>query len=186
MASSKILPNSTSDHKPILLDLSMDENLGPIPFRFNPLWLQHDGFQEVVSESWNRHVHGSSFYAWEEKMRGLKRRLKEWARKLKSPTSKRKEALDSLAAHQLTLENIVVSHDLLQIEVDLQKELHKASREEEEYWRQKSKTLWLQAGDKNSSFFRKQVEARKHFKTVKEIHHQNAVIKDFEGISTLR
>ena len=40
MASSKILPNYTSDHKPILLELPLDKNLGPIPFRFSPLWIQ--------------------------------------------------------------------------------------------------------------------------------------------------
>lgn len=51
MASSKILPKSTSDHKPIIIELSADENLGPIPFRFNSLWLQHEGFQEMVSEA---------------------------------------------------------------------------------------------------------------------------------------
>ena len=75
----------------------------------------------MVSDAWKRPVHGSPFYVWEEKMRGLKRRLKEWARTLKTPSSKRKEALDSLAAHQLTLENFVVSQDLLQKETDLQK-----------------------------------------------------------------
>ena len=37
MATSKILPNYTSDHKPILLELSLDGNLGPIPFRLNSL-----------------------------------------------------------------------------------------------------------------------------------------------------
>jgi len=114
MASSKILPNSTSDHKPIILELSSDENLGRIPFRFSSLWLQQEGFQEMVSEAWNRPVQGSPFYVWEEKLRGLKRRLKEWARTLKSPSSKRKVALDSLAAHQLSAENSVVTQDLLQ------------------------------------------------------------------------
>eukprot|EP00253_Pinus_taeda_P018105 PITA_18105 len=49
MATSKILPNLTSDHKPILLKLSLD--IGPIPFRFSPLWIHQEGFQEVVSES---------------------------------------------------------------------------------------------------------------------------------------
>jgi hypothetical protein len=33
---SSILPFSALDHKPILLSLSHDRNLGPIPFRFNP------------------------------------------------------------------------------------------------------------------------------------------------------
>ena len=35
--SSKTLPRLTSDHKPILLQLEDEENLGPIPFRFNPI-----------------------------------------------------------------------------------------------------------------------------------------------------
>ena len=37
LATSKILPNCTSDHKPILLELSSDPTLGPIPFHFSPL-----------------------------------------------------------------------------------------------------------------------------------------------------
>ena len=35
---SKILPKLTSDHKPILLCLKDEEDLGPLPFRFSPLW----------------------------------------------------------------------------------------------------------------------------------------------------
>eukprot|EP00253_Pinus_taeda_P028020 PITA_28020 len=38
LISSKVLPKLTSDHKPILLHLEEEENLGPIPFRFNSLW----------------------------------------------------------------------------------------------------------------------------------------------------
>eukprot|EP00253_Pinus_taeda_P012315 PITA_12315 len=182
MASSKILPNLTSDHKPILLELSLDCNLGPIPFRFSPLWIQQEGFQEVVSDSWNRPVHGSPFFVWEEKIRSLKRNLKVWAKRLQTPTSKRKENTDRLAAHQIEMEQIPVSQGMLLKEIELQKEVHRASREEEEYWRQKSRMLWLKSGDKNTSFFHKQAEARKNFKSVSEIQFQNTVIKDFEGI----
>lgn len=182
MASSKILPNLTSDHKPILLELSLDNNFGPIPFRFSPLWIQQEGFQEVVSESWKKPVLGSPFFVWEEKIRVLKRNLKEWAKNLKSPTAKRKATLNRLAVHQLDMEQSPVSPSMLQKEVELQKEVHRSSKEEEEYWRQKSRTLWLHFGDKNTSFFHKQAEARKNFKSVSKIHHQNTVIKDFEGI----
>ena len=115
-------------------------------------------------------------------MRVLKRGLKEWARRLKTPSSKRKEALDSLAVHQLSMEKTVVSQGLLQKEAELQKDFHKASKEEEEFWRQKSRNLWLQAGDKNTSFFHKQAAAHKHYKIFNEIQHQNAVVKYFEGI----
>lgn len=182
MATSKILPNLTSDHKPILLELSLDGNLGPIPFRFSPFWIQQEGFQEVVSEAWNRPVHGSPSFVWEEKIKGLKRSLKEWAKRLKTPSAKRKESLNSLVAHQLAMEHSPITQSLLQKEVELQKEVHRSSGEEEEFWRQKSRNLWLQSRDKNTSFFHKQAEAPKHFKSVSEIHYQNTVVKDFDGI----
>jgi hypothetical protein len=49
--SSKILPKLTSDHKPILLNLEEEENMGPIPFRFSPLWIEKEGFLETVQLS---------------------------------------------------------------------------------------------------------------------------------------
>eukprot|EP00253_Pinus_taeda_P036633 PITA_36633 len=129
MTTSKILPNYTFDHKPILLELSLDGNLGPIPFRFSSLWIHQEGFQEVVSEAWNQQVQGSPFFVWEEKMRTLKRELKEWAKRLKTPTAKRKEMHDGLAGHQLTMENYDETQILLQKEVELQKYLHRANSE---------------------------------------------------------
>ena len=44
LISSKILPNLSSDHHPISLLLEEEENLGPIPFRFSPLWIEREGF----------------------------------------------------------------------------------------------------------------------------------------------
>jgi hypothetical protein len=35
--SSDIIPSSVSDHKPFALSFHRPQNLGPIPFRFNPL-----------------------------------------------------------------------------------------------------------------------------------------------------
>ena len=48
LISSKIIPNLTLDHKPILLSLEEEENLGPIPFIFSPLWSSKDGFLDTV------------------------------------------------------------------------------------------------------------------------------------------
>lgn len=74
--SSSILPYSVSDHKPIMLDISHDKNLGPIPFRFSPPWLQDESFQDLVTKTWNETVRGSAFFVWEEKLRRLKVALK--------------------------------------------------------------------------------------------------------------
>eukprot|EP00253_Pinus_taeda_P024028 PITA_24028 len=47
-----ILPQLTSDHKPIQLLLEDEEDIGPLPFRFIPLWIEREGFIDTVKEAW--------------------------------------------------------------------------------------------------------------------------------------
>ena len=71
--SSKILSFGGSDHKPILLEMVQEKNLGPIPFRFNSMWAKRDEFLQIVADSWAHPVTGSPFFVWEEKLRRLKK-----------------------------------------------------------------------------------------------------------------
>jgi hypothetical protein len=82
----------------------------------------------------------------------------------------------------MELEERNITQEVLQQEEKLQRKWHQACREEENFWHQKSRCLWLEAGDKNTSYFHKQAEARKQFKKVSEIQVQNQTITDFEGI----
>ena len=85
-----ILPCSVSDHKPILLEMLGHNDLGPIPFRFNPLWVKELDFLNLVLNSWKTPVKGSPFFIWEEKLRRLKAVLKSWAKSLPSPSQERR------------------------------------------------------------------------------------------------
>ena len=76
IVSTKILPNLTSDHHPIALTFEKEEELGPIPFRFSPLWIERVGFMETVSQDWSNFVDGSPSYVWEQKMKHTKTTLK--------------------------------------------------------------------------------------------------------------
>lgn len=49
LISSKILPKITFDRNPVILLIEKEEDLGPIPFRFNPLWVSREGFMEIVA-----------------------------------------------------------------------------------------------------------------------------------------
>ena len=83
----KILPKITSDHKPILFFLKEEEDLGPLPFRFSPLWARREGFFETVQTAWRIDVSGSPSFVWEQKMKNEKKALKEWINKsMNSPT----------------------------------------------------------------------------------------------------
>ena len=66
-ALAEILPHSASDHKPIRLEFKSEQGKGPIPFRFNPSWIQDQVFLKIVSNTWTSKVIGSASYVWEEK-----------------------------------------------------------------------------------------------------------------------
>eukprot|EP00253_Pinus_taeda_P034743 PITA_34743 len=70
----------------------------------------------------------------------------------------------------------------LRREAQLQHNFHKAYLAEEEYWRLKSRSLWLKSGDRNSSFFHKQAQARKCRNSISEIKEDNCTLKDFSSI----
>ena len=96
--SSLVLSSTTSDHKPIFLSLTLSEKLGPIPFHFNPLWLQDSKALEIIQEAWNTKILGSASYIWESKLRASHLALKNWAKiSFKGPTfQKNKSKMISL------------------------------------------------------------------------------------------
>ena len=63
--STKNLPKLSSDHHPISLLFEKEEELGPISFRFNPLWIERDKFLDIVSHAWSLFVDGSHSFIWE-------------------------------------------------------------------------------------------------------------------------
>ena len=78
--SSKIVSWGILDLRPIALSLVKVENLGPIPFKFNPLWLDSPDFLPLISSNWSTWVDGTLVYIWEQKLKKTKKALKDWAK----------------------------------------------------------------------------------------------------------
>ena len=47
----KILCSPVSDHKPICLFFPPAKNLGPLPLRFNRIWMESEGVKEIISSA---------------------------------------------------------------------------------------------------------------------------------------
>ena len=154
LISSKKLPKISSDHHPISLLIKEEEDYGPIPFRFSPLWIEREGFWEIVTEVWNQYVTGSPSFVWEQKLKKVKYALKSWIKKpILNPTSCKKESEKVLAEIQFSMEDSDISNSLFLLEKLAQVNSFHSFWREEENLCLKSRSLWLQAGDKNSAYF---------------------------------
>lgn len=129
---SKILLKLTSDHRPILLALKKEEDLGPLPFRFSLLWAGRDGFLEIVQTAWYKEFAGSPSFVWEKKLKNVKYALKYWIKKaIKTLRSQRKEVVQQLADFQFGMEKTEVSSLELDKEKVSQKRSYSSFRREE-------------------------------------------------------
>ena len=115
----------------------------------------------TVSMACDIPVVGLPNYVWERKLKNTKVALKNWVKiSQKYRISERKEVVRKLEEIQMEMEESENTSDLLEKEKRAQFCSFRAFRREEEYWRLKSRSTWLLAGDRNTSFFHKQCRAR--------------------------
>ena len=104
--------------------------------------------------AWDLLVVGSLNFVWERKLIKTKAALKDWVKLTqKNPISERKESLQNLEKIQLEMEVTEITPALLEKEQKSQFNSFQVFRQEEEYWRLKSRSTWLKAGDRDTSFF---------------------------------
>jgi hypothetical protein len=168
--SSQILPSAISDHKPITLSFRSPQNFGPLPFRFNQLWLDNPDIPTLVAQAWTTSISGSPNFVWESKLKAVKISLKDWVKKsYTAPHQEKQERLEQLRQIQQKIESDLVTEALMNQEKEAQQHLQTTLRREEEHWRLKSRSLWIKAGDSNTSFFHKQAQSRRKKNTVTSI-----------------
>ena len=184
LISPKILPWFSSDHKPILLQLEEEENLGPIPSRFNPLWIEKDDFMETIMSAWSSPISRSPSYVWEQKLKATKIALKDWIKNLNNtPSCHIKETIQQLLDLQMEMERGDINTIDLEREQAAQHTSFWSFRNEQEYWRLKSRSLWLKVGDINTSYFHRQFRSRLSRNHISEIVSlEGTVFKGYEQI----
>ncbi|CAN6580631.1 unnamed protein product [Malus baccata var. baccata] len=124
---------------------------------------------ELLDLDWRCITGGSHAFRLCEKMKTLRRSLKEWYRG-KGNNSKR--VIDQL---KVEIRKAYESNQFAFAQTKIkEKELRAAHKEEEAYWKLKSRIQWLNEGDKNTKFFHAQTVRRRKHNKIKglEDHHR--------------
>lgn len=151
-----------SDHSPILMKWSIEDNRRKSLFRFFNYWCKEEGFLEVVQQAWNTDVVGSPMFRVVTKLKRVKKAITNW-RKNKPPLEAQLlQARSQLIEVQRNLMADSTNADLANDEKRCKALVEHLANLEESMLRQKSRCIWLNLGDSNSKFFHASMKVRQH------------------------
>lgn len=136
------LPRVGSDHVPIVLKGGEDiARKGPVPFKFQNMWLLHPGFVDLMKRWWeNIEANGLPSQRFQLKLKGIKDNLKTWNREVFGNIITRKKiCLEKIQRWDLKEGEEGLEEDERLARKDTQKEYERVLKMEEIMWRQKSR-----------------------------------------------
>lgn len=154
------LARMVSDHAPLLIILTQQ-----VPYRsrfiFQRMWLDHSDLLPLVEQVWRQTVTGTPSFRVAKKLRRLKIKLKEWNWSVFGDVRVKVETLQNKFAE---LETRLQENWNAEDDESLQPcsiELKQTLTWESEMFFQKTRSRWLQEGDRNTKFFHAMIRERR-------------------------
>lgn len=163
---------------------SADWYVNPSYFKFENMWLQHDGFIDKVKEWWQSYnVNGSPDYILAQKLKHLKRDISKWNKEEYGKVEVRaSKALDELLILEQATEGRMKTLEVKYQILNLKLEIQRSARAEEASWRQKSKCFWFKEGDRNTKFLQRVASDNRRYNRIDKLLVEEEIIKDKELI----
>lgn len=163
-----------SDHKPIILR-QVNRNYGNIPFKLYNSWMEEEGFDEMVRKAWTEcrmvGTHKKIFILM-QKLKAVKGGIKDWKKDRDRKTQEEKRKwIDRVEAIDKTIEAGGGSPNLLQERLDTLSKIRDKEKKENEDVMQKYKNKWCLEGDENTSLYHRNINKKKHIRSIKGIEH---------------
>lgn len=154
------LPKTHSDHNPILISLKKKSmNYIDKPFRLETMWCSHPEFTFIVNKHWATNDLISATKSFEED-------VKSWSNEVFGDIHRKKrQILARLSGIQIS-PRYSTSIFLQELEKKLQHQYNEILVLEEDYWKLRSRVMWMNGGDVNTKYFQITVTNRKRINKI--------------------
>ncbi|XP_059306468.1 uncharacterized protein LOC132057896 [Lycium ferocissimum] len=168
-----VLPEGTSDHCPITVQLVQTPMKKKKAFKYCYVWSNHPEFERIIKDVWNEQIEGYLMFQVVKKMKLLKQKLK--------------------ALHKSNFCNLVEKanqdrEDLKKVQTQLQQDPQNVALQEEEkevggrfrrsmylvesLLLQRSKATWIRQADDNAKYFFSVIKKRKLIQSITQVQDE--------------
>uniref|UniRef100_A0A2N9FR65 Reverse transcriptase domain-containing protein n=1 Tax=Fagus sylvatica TaxID=28930 RepID=A0A2N9FR65_FAGSY len=144
------LPLLQSDHNPIMVVANLEVGRKARPFRFEAAWTRDASSHQVIEAAWEEPVRGSASYRLMRRIQRAAKGLRKWNRENFGWCNTR---IEEIKQKLVEYQRVEPSTQNISHLINLQQELDEWLVRQEVIWRQKSREIWLEEGDKNTKFF---------------------------------
>lgn len=155
-----------SYHRPLVTYLDSSKPKKRRLFRYDRGIKDMPEVCKIIEEAWKKEVPEPV----EDKIKRCRNEIIKWFR-----VSKENSAKAILELQKRLEENLTSGEPSLELLRDLSLALSKAYKAEELFWRQRSRVLWLQGGDRNSAYFHAVTKGRRSFNRLTTIENEEGV-----------
>ncbi|XP_050222506.1 uncharacterized protein LOC126672595 [Mercurialis annua] len=154
-----------SDHCPLLHNTNSHLPKPKAQFHFDKQWVQIQAITTIVESTWSQSIEGSRMYQIFQKLKLCRHKIVEWNMQHRVNANIKIKTLTAAIQQAKMVSNMHINWPYVK---NLEYNLYKA-RQEEYYWRQKSRQTWLQQEDKNTRFFHATTLQRRRRNTISGI-----------------
>ncbi|KAJ6901054.1 hypothetical protein NC652_026984 [Populus alba x Populus x berolinensis] len=163
----------------MILHLCIPTRRRYVPFKFLNIWAARDDFMDVVGSSWQIPVSGNPMYRLTTKLCRLKSVLRTLHHHHTSDiTGRVASAREDWFAAQHFLDEHPASVEAQQSERSLASRYMQLCKDEEAYFKQRSRIQWLQLGDKNTAFFHKSLLHRQTRNRIHMLQDESVLLRN--------